>query len=265
MLIDVLTIFPEMFTGPLRASIVGRAQEKGIVTVRTHDIRAYTRDKHHRVDDTPFGGGAGMVMKAEPFFEALTAIVGPPSSAPRDYPVILLSPRGQVFHQAKARVLAAADRIVLLCGHYEGIDERVCQVWVDEEISIGDYVLTGGELAAMVVIDAVVRLLPGVLGDAASVEEESFSDGLLEYPQYTRPAVYREMAVPAVLLSGHHALIRQWRHKEAMKRTFQMRPELLLRRGIDPAEQPLLVEALKEIGLENPALDKRRKKEVGNP
>lgn len=265
--IDILTIFPKMFDGPMGASIVGRARDKCIVAIRTHDVREYTRDKHRRVDDAPFGGGAGMVMKAEPFFETLETIFGMGKARDEHSRVILLTPQGQVFNQAKARELSTLSRIVFLCGHYEGIDDRVRQTWVDEELSIGDYVLTGGELAAMVITDAVVRLLPGALGDETSAEEESFSEGILEYPQYTRPAVYWGMEVPPVLLSGHHAAIRRWRRKEALKRTFQIRPELLAGRAFEFDDQVLLAEALNELGLnvEAPKKDKARRKgkEVG--
>ncbi|MBM7867061.1 tRNA (guanosine(37)-N1)-methyltransferase TrmD [Heliobacterium gestii] len=261
MKIDVLTIFPEMFTGPMDASIIGRAREKGILSVTAHDVRAYTTNKHRRVDDTPFGGGAGMVMNAQPFFDALAAICGPPEQRdPARTRVALLTPQGAVFSQAKARELSALKQMVLICGRYEGIDDRVRQAWVDEEISIGDYVLTGGELPAMVVIDAVARLLPGALGDATSAEEESFSDGLLEYPQYTKPALFRGMEAPAELLSGHHEAIRRWRRKEAFKRTYQNRPELLMGRPLSVDDQVLLAEALGELGLDVAIPEKPKKK-----
>ncbi|MBC9783377.1 tRNA (guanosine(37)-N1)-methyltransferase TrmD [Heliobacterium chlorum] len=262
MKIDVLTIFPDMFKGPMETSIIGRAQGKGIVSIQTHDVRDYTDNKHRRVDDTPFGGGAGMVMMAQPFFDALEKILDAKAGekAP-DTRVVLLTPQGKTFDQAKARELSQIPRLVMLCGRYEGIDDRVRQVWVDEELSIGDYVLTGGELAAMVIIDAVVRLLPGALGDESSAEEESFSDGLLEYPQFTKPAQFRGLEVPPVLLSGHHASIRRWRRKESLKRTYQVRPELLKERNFDFDDQVLMAEALQELGhdVEIPRKEKKKR------
>lgn len=223
MIIDVITIFPEMFDGPMSASIVGAAREKGLLELRVHDLRAWTHDRHRTVDDYPYGGGPGMVMKPEPLFAAIETVAA--SSDPPPH-VVVFTPAGVRFDQRCARALANKERLILVCGRYEGIDERVMTL-ADLELSIGDYVLTGGELPAMVVIDAVVRLIPGVLGDDASSVEESFEHGLLEYPQYTRPALFRGLAVPDVLLSGDHARIAQWRRREALARTALRRPDLL--------------------------------------
>lgn len=224
MLIHVLTLFPELVKGPLQSSILGRAQQKHLVEIEVIDIRDFTTDKHRTADDYPFGGGAGMVMKPEPIFRAFDYLQA-------RYPAdsiysIFMTPQGYTFTQNKARQLAEKEHLVILCGHYEGVDERVRQALIDEEISIGDYILTGGELPALVVIDAVVRLIPGVLGNAASAEQESFSHGTLDYPQYTRPREYRGMSVPAVLLSGNHAEIERWRREQALKRTRERRPDL---------------------------------------
>jgi tRNA (guanine37-N1)-methyltransferase len=219
--IDILTLFPRMFAGPFDESIVKRARESGALDLRLTDIRDFATDRHRTVDDTPYGGGPGMVMKVEPLFRALEAVRTPGAQTE------LLSPRGRLFTQAVARTLAERAALVLVCGHYEGVDERVVEHLVDDELSIGDYVLTGGELAAMVVIDAVVRLLPGVLGAEASVVEESHSAGLLEYPHYTRPADFRGWAVPEILLSGNHAAIARWRRERAEELTQARRPELL--------------------------------------
>ncbi len=221
MKIDVLTLFPGMFAGPLDESIVGRARETGRLDLRIHNLRDYTHDRHRTVDDRPFGGGPGMVLKPEPMFEAVEALAGPETR------VILLTPSGRRFDQAVARELAQLPHLLLLCGSYEGVDERVQEALVDDELSIGDYVLTNGALPAMVVIDAVTRLLPGVLGDDASSLDESFSHGLLEYPQYTRPAEFRGVPVPAVLLSGNHAEIARWRADQSRQRTAGRRPDLL--------------------------------------
>jgi tRNA (guanine37-N1)-methyltransferase len=219
--IDILTIFPEMFEGVLGASILGRARQSGLIDIRVHNIRDYTDNKHKKTDDYPFGGGAGMVMMAQPIFDCVDAVLGG-ESARR----ILLSPRGAALTQKKAKSLAKEERLLLLCGHYEGVDERVMTI-MDEEISIGDYVLTGGELPAMVLADCVSRLIPGVLGSELSAEDESFSDGLLEYPQYTRPADFRGMQVPEILLNGHHANIEKWRREQARLKTALCRPDLL--------------------------------------
>ncbi len=216
---EVLTIFPDMFPGPLAHGVTGRALQNGRITLAVHDLRDYTHDRHRQVDDVPYGGGAGMVLKPEPIFEAVRARQG-------TGPVILLSPQGEVFSQTVANDLAAQDDLYLVCGRYEGVDERVAEFLVDRELSIGDFILTGGELAAMVVIDAVSRLRTGVLGAEASPVDESFADGLLEYPHYTRPPVFEGHAVPEVLLSGHHAEIEKWRRAQAQARTEQRRPDL---------------------------------------
>jgi tRNA (guanine37-N1)-methyltransferase len=219
--IDILTLFPGMFVGPLDESIVGRARETGSLDLRVINIREFATDRHRTVDDTPYGGGPGMVMKPGPLFAAVEAVRG------RDSRVILLSPQGRVFKQPLAAELSELSHLVLVCGHYEGVDERVRQHLADDELSIGDYVLTGGELAALVVVDAVTRLLPGALGADASTIEESHSAGLLEYPHYTRPAEFRGWRVPDVLLSGNHAEIARWRRRQALERTRDRRPDLL--------------------------------------
>lgn len=235
MRIDVLTLFPGMFTGPLDESILKRARAIGKLDLRIYNLRDFTHDRHRTVDDRPFGGGPGMVLKPEPIFEAVETL-----KAEGDPPwVILLSPAGRVFHQGIARELAQKPRLLLICGSYEGVDERVRQALANDELSIGDYVLTNGALPAMVVIDAVTRLLPGVLGDESSPWDESFSHGLLEYPQYTRPAEFRGMKVPEVLLSGNHAAIARWRAEEARRRTAERRPDLWAKWLKEhPAEQP---------------------------
>ena len=221
MRIDILTLFPEMFTGVLSSSMLGRAQASGCLDVHTHNIRDYTDNKHKKADDYPFGGGAGLVMMVQPIVDCVNAVL-------LDAPArrVLLSPRGKLLTPALARELAAEPRLLLLCGHYEGVDERVMSV-MDEEISIGDYVLTGGELPAMVLVDCVSRFIPGVLGCAESAEDESFTAGLLEYPQYTRPAEFRGMQVPEILLNGHHANIKKWRREQAYRKTCAMRPDLI--------------------------------------
>ncbi len=221
MRIDILTTFTEMFPPVLDASILGRAAQKGILEFNLCDIRQYSENKHHNTDDYPFGGGAGMVMLAQPIYSCLDA-VDPEHKARR----ILLSPRGRTLSPEVARELAKEEHLLFLCGHYEGIDERVNYA-MDEDLSIGDYVLTGGELAAMVAIDCIARFIPGVLGSSESAETESFSDGLLEYPQYTRPAEFRGMKVPEVLLNGNHALIERWRRDRAIELTLSRRPELM--------------------------------------
>ncbi len=241
MRIDILTLFPEMFPGPLGSSIIKRAIERQVVTINIHNIRDYSRDKHATADDYPYGGGAGMVLKPEPIFEAVAAIYQP-ETADLATPVILLSPSGRLFTQEVAAELAARPRIILICGHYEGVDERVREHLVTDEISIGDYVLSGGEPAALVVVDAVVRLLSGVLGSANSLEEDSHVSGLLEYPQYTRPAVYRGWPVPDVLLSGNHAEIARWRRHQSLRRTLECRPDLLARAELTPEDKRFLEE-----------------------
>jgi len=223
MTFDILTIFPEIFRGPLDESILKRAQEKGLVDIRVRNLRDWAHDKHRTTDDRPFGGGPGMLMKPEPIFEAVEDLK-------RDSPqarVVLLTPQGKRFDQAMARNLAGREHVILICGHYEGVDERVREALVDEEISIGDYVLTNGALAAIVVVDATARLVPGVLGHADSAKDESFSGDWLEYPQYTRPAEYRGLRAPEVLLSGDHAAIAKWREEQKRLRTRQRRPDLL--------------------------------------
>ena len=221
MKIDVLTLFPGMFPGPLDESIIKRACESGRLRLGIRDLRDYTHDRHRKVDDRPFGGGPGMLMKPEPLFEAVEALRSEKTR------VILTSPAGRPFRQEIAQELAGEEHLLLVCGSYEGFDERVRECLADDELSIGDYVLTNGALPAMVIIDAVTRLLPGVLGDDESSVDESFSDGLLEYPQYTRPAEFRGMSVPEVLLSGDHAAIERWRREHARLRTGQRRPDLL--------------------------------------
>jgi tRNA (guanine37-N1)-methyltransferase len=220
MKIDVLTLFPAMFSGPLDESIVKRARAEKLLDLTIHNLRDYTHDRHRTVDDKPFGGGPGMLLKPEPIFEAVDSL------AREDTRVILLAPTGRTFNQTVANELARENHLLLVCGSYEGFDERVREALADDELSIGDYVLTNGALPAMVVIDAVTRLLPGALGDDASSHDESFSGGLLEYPQYTRPAEFRGMKVPEVLLSGNHAVIAQWRAEQARKRTKERRPDL---------------------------------------
>ena len=222
--IDILTLFPQMFPGPFSASILKRAIERKLVSINLHNIRDYAHDKHHTVDDYAYGGGAGMVLKPEPIFEAVGSIKKQEAGV---LPIILLTPQGRLFSQQIAQELSTYSHLVLICGHYEGVDERVREHLVTDEISIGDYVLSGGELAAMVVVDAVVRLLPGVLGSEASLVDDSHVAGLLEYPQYTRPVVYRGWSVPEVLLSGNHAQIAKWRREQAIRRTRERRPELL--------------------------------------
>lgn len=221
MKIDVLTLFPAMFAGPLDESIIKRAREKGILELRIHNLRDWTHDRHKTVDDRPFGGGPGMVLKPEPLFEAVEALVKEKTR------VILMAPGGRRFTQAVARDLAKCEHLLLIAGSYEGFDDRVRQGLAHDELSIGDFVLTNGALPVMVIIDVVARLLPGVLGDEESAKEESFSQGLLEYPHYTRPAEFRGMKVPEILLSGHHAEIAKWRHEQALERTRQRRPDLL--------------------------------------
>lgn len=221
MKIDVLTLFPGMFAGPLDESIIARARRAGLLQLGIHNLRDYAHDRHKTVDDRPFGGGPGMLLKPEPLFEAVEKLAGEKTR------VILLSPSGRAFNQAIARQLAQLDDLLLVTGHYEGFDERVRECLADDEISIGDYVLTNGALPAMVVIDAVTRLLPGVLGDDQSAHEESFSHGSLEYPQYTRPAEFSGMKVPDVLLSGNHAEIARWRAEQSRQRTEARRPDLL--------------------------------------
>ncbi len=246
MRIDILTLFPQMFQSPFSVGIFKRACDRNLVRVNIHNIRDYTHDKHHTVDDYPHGGGAGMVLKPEPIFEAVESIkadIIPEEEV--NIPIILLTPQGRLFSQQIALELSKYSNLIFICGHYEGVDERVREHLVTDEISIGDYVLSGGELAAMVVIDAVVRLLPGVLGSAASSLDDSHINGHLEYPQYTHPRVYRGWSVPEVLLSGNHAQIAKWRHEQAILRTLERRPELLDKANLG-LEERRLVDRLKD-------------------
>lgn len=236
MKIDVLTLFPAMFAGPLDESIVRRARDRGVLDLRLHNLRDWTHDRHRTVDDRPFGGGPGMLLKPEPIFEAVAALRGEQTR------VILLGPSGRRFDQAIARELARLPHLLLICGSYEGVDERVREFVVDDELSIGDYVLTNGALAAMVIIDAVTRLLPGALGDEASAQDESFSSGWLEYPQYTRPAEIFGEKVPDELLSGHHAKVAAWRRRQAIERTLARRPDLLEGRTLSAEEERIVRE-----------------------
>jgi len=223
MIIDIITIFPKMFEPVLNESIIKRAQKKGKVKINVYDLRGFTLDKHKKVDDRPFGGGSGMLLIPEPIFRAVKKI----KAKAKGCRVVLLCPQGKALNQKMAKKMSKIKHLILICGHYEGIDERIRQNLVDEEVSIGDYVLTGGELPAMVLVDALVRLVPGVLGDKNSLNFESFECNLLEYPQYTRPADFKGMKVPAVLLSGDHRKIEVWRKKEAIKRTQERRPDIL--------------------------------------
>jgi len=239
---DILTLFPKMFSSPFQESILGKAIEKGLIQIRTINIRDFTLDKHQVVDDTPYGGGQGMVMKGEPIARAIEWVK---SQNPSVW-TIFLTPQGKPFSHKVAQELSCRSHLVLLCGRYEGIDERVRRLFADEEISIGDYVLTGGELAAMVLIDAVSRLLPGVLGSDRSAEEDSFFQSLLEYPQYTRPPNFRGMEVPEVLLSGNHAAISRWRRMEALRRTWTRRPDLLEKAVLSKEDRELLNEIVEQ-------------------
>ncbi len=238
---DIFTLFPDMFQGPFSESILKRAQERGLLSIALHNIRDATTDKHHVVDDYPYGGGAGMVMKPEPIFTAIEAVY-------QGGPIILLSPQGRLFNQQIAHELAQEPRVTLICGHYEGIDERVREHLVTDELSIGDYVLTGGELAAMIVVDATSRLIPAVLGGDESTLEESHSGNLLEYPHYTRPPEFRGWNVPDVLLSGNHAEIAKWRRKESLRRTKQRRPDLFAKLDLSSKLDAKLVRELEEEG-----------------
>ena len=238
--IDILTLFPEMFQGPFSTGIFKRAIDHGLVSINLHNIRDYTHDKHHTADDYAYGGGAGMILKPEPIFEVVESIETDIKQGAGDLPIILLTPQGRLFSQQIAHELSRYRHLILICGRYEGVDERVAEHLVTDEISIGDYVLGGGELAAMVVVDAVVRLLPGVLGSEASLQDDSYVTGLLEYPQYTRPAVYREWSVPEVLLSGNHAQISKWRREQAIRRTLERRPELLGKANLSLEERQLV-------------------------
>jgi tRNA (guanine37-N1)-methyltransferase len=250
---DVFTLFPSLLTSPLQESILKRAIEAGRLSVVVHNIRDYASDKHHVTDDLPYGGGGGMVMKPEPVFAAVEDILSEEREAKSEGPlhiphppIILLTPQGRLFTQAVARELAAHERIVLICGRYEGVDERVRQFLATDEISIGDYVLTGGELPALVVIDAVTRLLPGVLGDPGATLDDSHADALLEYPHYTRPANFRGQTVPDVLLSGDHAQVDRWRREQSLRRTWKRRPDLLPKARLSQADREFLARLAQE-------------------
>lgn len=240
--IDIFTLFPAMFEGPLTESILKRAQEMGALSIALHDIREYTTDRRHTADDMPYGGGGGMIMKVEPIVAAVEAAIPDRTGVP----VISMSPAGRVFNQRIAVELSRHERIALLCGHYEGIDERAIQLVVTDEISMGDYVLTGGELAAMVVVDAVARLLPGVLGDPDAPDKDSHATGLLEHPHYTRPPEFRGLKVPEVLISGHEANVARWRRRESLRRTWQRRPDLLLTADLAEEDRRFLVTLAEE-------------------
>lgn len=241
MQIDVLTLFPQMFEGVMNESMMWKARDRDLLHFHAHDIRDWTQDKHRQVDDTPYGGGGGMVLKPDVTVRAVEAV-----KAQDDCPVILMSPQGQVFNHKKAIELSQLPRMILLCGHYEGFDERIRELVVTDEISIGDYVLTGGELAAMVVIDAVVRQIPGVLGAEGAVDKDSHADGLLEGPHYTRPAEFRGLGIPEVLTSGHHAKVEQWRREQAIRRTWFNRPELLKTAPLSEKDKYFLAELARE-------------------
>ncbi len=235
--ISILSLFPEMFEGVLHTSILKKAQENDAVTFSVTDFRNYSENKHHKVDDYPYGGGAGMVLKPEPLFNAVEAVTEGAVKPPR---VILMCPQGERFTQAKAEELASEENLVFICGHYEGYDERIREHLVTDELSIGDFVLTGGEIASMAIIDSVVRLLPGVLGNNASSVEDSFSTGLLEHPHYTRPATYKGFSVPDVLLSGNHGEIDKWRMEQSLRRTLERRPDLLDKISLTPEQDKML-------------------------
>jgi tRNA (guanine37-N1)-methyltransferase len=247
---EVFTLLPEVFPSYLETSIIKRARERGLIDVRVHNIRDYTHDKHHVTDDTPYGGGGGMVMKPEPVFEAIETVLGlntdptQPKPAP-NIPIILLTPQGRVFNQSIAQELSQHPQIVLLCGRYEGIDERIREYLVTDEISIGDYVLTGGELPALILIDAISRFLPDVLGDPTGAQDDSHAMGLLEYPHYTRPPEFRGWKIPDVLLSGAHAKIDKWRREQALLRTFKRRPDMLEKAELTKEDRKF-IENLKE-------------------
>ncbi|MEE8637338.1 MAG: tRNA (guanosine(37)-N1)-methyltransferase TrmD [Dehalococcoidia bacterium] len=240
MRIDILCLFPEMLLSPLNQSMVKRASERGLVHIAIHNIRDYTHDKHHTVDDYPYGGGPGMMLRPEPVFEAAETIRQQLGIS--EMPTVLLTPQGRLFSQSVAQELALYPHLMLICGHYEGLDERVCDHLITDEISIGDYVLSGGELPALVVVDAIVRLIPGVLGSQDSARSDSHSNGLLKYPQYTRPQVYRGWSVPPVLLSGNHGEVAQWRRCQAILRTAKRRPDLLKKANLCDEETKWMLE-----------------------
>jgi len=237
---DIITLFPRTFASPLQESIIKKAQDRGLLQIGIHDLRDYAEDRHRTADDGPYGGGAGMVMKVGPIVKALEAIKAPGGQAR----AILTTPQGPVFSQETAQRLSHYDQIVMVCGRYEGVDERVLS-FVDEEVSIGDYILTGGELPALVIIDAVARLVPGVVGDRASVLEDTFANDLLKYPQYTRPPAFRGLDVPEILLSGNHERIRAWRKEKSLRKTLRRRPDLLQRAVLDEADKLMLKSIIK--------------------
>lgn len=246
---DLLTIFPEYFAGPFDFGIVKRARQQEIVEIVVHDLRSFTFDKHHVVDDRPFGGGDGMVLKPEPIFRAVESLLeaGEPRDDQKHTAIVLLSPQGRMFRQAEAeRFASECSRMILICGRYEGVDERVVEHLVTDEISIGDYVLTGGEIPAMVVVDAVTRLLPNALGSETSAAHDSFSEGWLDHPHYTRPAEFRGWRVPEVLISGHHGEVAKWRRRAALLKTLKMRPDLLEEARLTPEERRWLDEVIRE-------------------
>ena len=234
---EILSIFPEMFASPLNFSLLKKAQDKGIINISLHDIRNWAEDKHKMTDDAPYGGGCGMVMKLEPIEKALAVVK---KKQKENSTVVLMTPQGEIFNQKIAQELSTKKRIIIICGRYEGVDERIREHLVDREISIGDYILTGGELAAMVLIDAVSRFIPDVLGNPQSIQSESFSQNLLEYPQYTRPSNYKGWTVPEVLLSGNHADIELWRKKESLRRTYKQRPDLLKKIKLSAEDKKIL-------------------------
>ncbi|TDX51963.1 tRNA (guanosine(37)-N1)-methyltransferase TrmD [Orenia marismortui] len=243
---DILTLFPEMFSSVLNSSILNKAQEKDLIDINTINIRDYTTDKHNQADDYPYGGGAGMVMKAEPIFRAVDDL----KLASRDIAVIFLTPQGDTFNQDMAKEFAEEKELILLCGHYEGVDQRVRDELVTHEVSIGDYVLTGGELPAMILVDAISRMIPGVLGSEESAIQDSFYGDILDYPQYTRPQEYKGLKVPSVLLSGDHAKVDRWRRKKALKKTLLKRPDLLANASLSKEDKLLLAEIKEEINEE---------------
>jgi len=247
---DIFTLFPRMFSGAFDDSIIRRAWLAGHISIALHDIREYATGKHHVVDDTPYGGGGGMIMKPDPVFAAVESVLGTDYTADGQFPIILLSPQGRPFDQSLARELSAYDRLAIICGRYEGIDERVRQTLITDEISIGDYVLSGGEIAAMVVLDTVTRLIPGVLGDPAATAQDSHTEGLLEHPHYTRPAEFRGLSIPPVLLSGHHAEISKWRRQESLRRTLLRRPDLLGQADLTVSDR----EFLQQLGWISPSV-----------
>jgi len=249
MRLDIFTLFPSMFNSYLDESILKRAQQANLISIHLHDIRAYTTDKHHVTDDAPYGGGGGMVMKAEPIFAAVEAVSNEPSAIshqPSEVPIILLSPLGRTFNQEIAKELALHERLMLICGRYEGVDERVREHLVTDEISIGDYVLTGGELPAMIMVDAIARHIPNVLGAENAASEDSFATGLLEYPHYTRPPEFRGWTVPEILQSGDHAKIAKWRRQQALRRTLEKRPDLLASANLTDEDKKFLATLTKE-------------------